>query len=84
LATLGCSGCCAAGGAGCDLLLRELQVLGCWAGWSRIGSLGIKVLGILERIQINRIQTLNLNSNKQKQCTSMYAIFNSYDSLILF
>jgi hypothetical protein len=26
----------------------------------------------------------NLNSNTQKQCTSMYATLNSYDSYILF
>jgi hypothetical protein len=31
-----------------------------------------------------RIQTLNLNSNNQKKCTSMNATIKSYGSLILF
>jgi hypothetical protein len=41
--------------------------------------------GVVEKgFNSNGIQTLNLNSSKQKECTSMYATFNSYDSLILF
>jgi hypothetical protein len=52
--------------------------------WFRNRGLGIKGFGFLKKDSNKRIQTLNLNSDKQKKCTSMYATINSYVSLILF
>jgi hypothetical protein len=65
-------------------LLRPAGLEGRMGRWFRNRGLGIKGFGFLKKDSNKRIQTLNLNSNKQKQCTSMYATINSYVSLILF
>jgi hypothetical protein len=44
----------------------------------------LRVLGFEKDSNQMEFQTLNLNSSNQKKCSSMYATFNSYVSLILF
>jgi hypothetical protein len=52
-----------------------------WKGWVGLGGvLGIKVW-VSNQIEF---KLLNLNSNNQKKCSSMYATINSYISLTLF
>jgi hypothetical protein len=96
----GWRGCWAGGAvAGCQAGPRRplLQAAARWAGlvasagWAcwlgRVGGLReIKAwgLGLLEKGFKHKNSNLNLNSSKQKKCTSMNATINSYISLTLF
>jgi hypothetical protein len=48
------------------------------------GDWKLKGFEQFDKSSSTRIQTLNLNSNNQKQCTSMNATIKSYGSLIYF
>jgi hypothetical protein len=89
---VGCSGRLARAAAG---LLREVERAAacgccCWAGevngpeQEREKGRVIKVWVFGRDSNQIEFKLLNLNSNNQKQCSSMYATFNSYVSLILF
>jgi hypothetical protein len=69
----------------CGLLLPRVGLLRVGLeGRIGVDGLGIKGLGFEKGFTTSGIQTLNLNSSNQKKCSSMYATFNSYVSLILF
>jgi hypothetical protein len=58
--------------------------LGCWVGGRRVGRWFRNLrVWFLKRIQTKEFK-LEFEFQQPKQCSNMYATFNSYISLILF